>query len=178
MPWNYIKCENYGSFAACRNRETTEPGIFMLPAFWRFFKLFLYAPRQPSLVNDLFRGKPEVRRGGWSGLVGVERRGRLAMRYKVRALDFLSLSDLVTPDSNSFFFLIFFQVCTFLISHEGCGPSRALQGVHMSTNMLWVSKSFSIQVSPAVIFVTLKPCFYGVHVQQPFRGLHKVRSVF
>lgn len=43
MPWNYIKCENYGSFAARRNRETTEPEIFMLPTLLKdFLIIFLH----------------------------------------------------------------------------------------------------------------------------------------
>lgn len=37
MPWNYIKCENYGSFAARRNREMTEPENFMLPTLLKIF---------------------------------------------------------------------------------------------------------------------------------------------
>lgn len=51
-------CENYGSFAARRNRETTEPEIFMLPTFLRVFLIISSCHiRVLSFCPWLFQGR-------------------------------------------------------------------------------------------------------------------------
>lgn len=138
MLWNYIKCENYGSFAACRNRETTEPGIFMLPAFWRFFKLFLYAARQPSLVNDLFRGKLGERDKQEQdfGADGWEKTPYHEVHRDSPGLP--SHSDLVSVDLSGPFFLLIFQVCVSLIKWRWTWSKQSSAGCAcMFRNMLF-----------------------------------------
>lgn len=50
--------------------------------------------------------------------------------------------------------------------------------VFVNEFFLWTPRMFSIQVSPAVILMKLKPSFYGILVRSSSRGLYRVRAVF
>lgn len=139
-------------FAACRNRETTEPGVFMLPASWRFLKLFLYASWQPSLAHAFFRGQRRKRKiWGAGGLEKMQGGPWVSSPTRPQSLQ---ASTFLFKKKRCLRYIHFY-----LADEDGFGPEprRVCVWVFMNVFFLWTWKMFSMQVSPAVIFVKLKP---------------------
>ena len=160
-------------FAACRNRETTEPGVFMLPAFWRFLKLFLYTSWQPSLAHAFFRGSEEKEDlgCGWAG----EDAGR--------TLGLLSRLASVTTGFN---FSLFkkkkmFEVHTLLLRWRWIW-SRASQGVCMSAHervlSLDLGDVFHAGLTSCYFCEVKTPAFMAFWFDRSSQGLCGVRAVF
>lgn len=92
MPWNYIKCENYGSFAAHRNRETTEPEIFMLP---NLLKVFLIISLRHTTGFSFCNRLPQRRVGTKHHPGGVGPRGAVDPSASYQAGSVLSLKVVI-----------------------------------------------------------------------------------
>ena len=159
-------------FAACRNRETTEPGLFMLPAFWRFLKLFLYASWQPSLVHAFFRGQRRKRKiwgaGGLEKMQGGPWVSSPTWPQSLLASTFLFKKKM-------------FEVHTLLLRWRWIW-SRALQGVCVSVHERVLSLDsedvFHACLTSCYFCEVKTPAFMAFGFDRSSQGLCGVRAVF
>ena len=178
MPWNYIKCENYGSIGACRNRETTEPGIFMLPALRRFFLIISLCSTTAISCKWLVQGQTRGREETEQQLgVLVEGKRHLAMRNTETALALLCLSDFITPGWNFFCFLFYLSGLHSFTSMKMDMVPAAFCRVRGRALFLDFQDLFHSITSCSFCEVR-NPCLHGLRVQPSSQGLCRVRSVF